>query len=216
MNSIQGTAKSRATKGRILEVARGLFNEHGTAAVSTNRIAEESRISPGNLYYHYADKRAIIRDLLAAYVEEHAKDWGADSDRGPVPTWPWLRETILRGAELAWQYRFIGRELVALLRADPELARMYRRNHEERLAQWEAFGEQLVSARVLVRPDSLTNLITIIWLISESWLTQLEVTGHAHDEGAFARQVDLILTVLDPYLTATTLDTWASGAFDAG
>ena len=51
------TAKSEQTRGRILDAARRLFNERGTAAVSTNHIAAEAGLSPGNLYYHFADKQ---------------------------------------------------------------------------------------------------------------------------------------------------------------
>ena len=52
------------TRKRILETALRLFNEFGTAAVSTNRIAAEAGISPGNLYYHYRNKEEIIRGLV--------------------------------------------------------------------------------------------------------------------------------------------------------
>ena len=39
-----------ATKDRIIETAIGLFNIHGTKAISTNHIAKAMGISPGNLY----------------------------------------------------------------------------------------------------------------------------------------------------------------------
>src|SRR5215468_10516481 len=61
---------SRGEKRRseILRTALALFNERGTAAVSTNHIAAELGISVGNLYWHFADKDAIVRALF----EEHA------------------------------------------------------------------------------------------------------------------------------------------------
>ncbi len=45
--------KPASTKQAILTTAIDLFNDKGTAAVSTNHIAEAMGISPGNLYYHF-------------------------------------------------------------------------------------------------------------------------------------------------------------------
>ena len=70
------------TKGRIAQTAIGLFNERGTATVSTNHIAEAMGISPGNLYYHYRNKEEIVRaifermiaswEVLSALPQDHA------------------------------------------------------------------------------------------------------------------------------------------------
>jgi len=55
--------KRASTRQAILTTAIELFNEKGTAAVSTNHIAEAMAISPGNLYYHFANKEEIIRHI---------------------------------------------------------------------------------------------------------------------------------------------------------
>ena len=130
------SSKSEATKAHILGVARALFNELGTAAVSTNRIAAEAGISPGNLYYHFADKQEIIRGLLAEMVASYGQGWSTDAAADLTR----LADSLRQGTELAWCYRFFGREMVALLRADPELARLYSAAYTQRLAQWQAFG----------------------------------------------------------------------------
>jgi hypothetical protein len=42
-----------------------------------------------------------------------------------------------------------------------------------------------------------------IWLIAESWIGFLDVTGDPADPRQVARGADLVLVALDPYLTAT-------------
>jgi AcrR family transcriptional regulator len=197
------TAKSQATSARILDAARTLFNEQGTSAVSTNHIAAAAGLSPGNLYYHFADKQEIIRGLHAQYATAHENRWPADPDaRVDLMT---LRANVVDGMTLAWEYRFLGREILALLRADPQLRARYRDVYERRLNQWQAFAHQLL-AQGLIRqprpPGTLHQLTVAVWLIAENWLAFLDVLGDPHDPDQVARGTDLILTVLDPYLTA--------------
>src|SRR6266567_5224361 len=116
------TAKSEQTRSRILDAARRLFNDRGTAAVSTNHIAAEASLSPGNLYYHFADKQEIIRALYDRYAAAHEDLWEA----GPEASLERLHAILARAMELAWEYRFFERELLALLRADPQLGARYR------------------------------------------------------------------------------------------
>ena len=58
------------TKTRILDTALNLFNRAGERNVTTNHIAEDLGISPGNLYYHYRNKAAIVAALFERYQEQ--------------------------------------------------------------------------------------------------------------------------------------------------
>jgi AcrR family transcriptional regulator len=196
------TAKSAQTRARILDAARRLFNEQGTAAVSTNHVAAEAGLSPGNLYYHFADKQEIIRALHDQYAAASRDLW--DADPGGSASLDLLRADLGRAMGLAWEYRFFERELVALLRADPRLRASYRQAYEQRLGQWLAFGDRLVAAGALRPPQppaAMTDLAVAIWLIGASWLPFLEITGDPKDPGQVARGADLVLTLLGPYLT---------------
>jgi AcrR family transcriptional regulator len=199
------SSKSEATKARILDAARGLFNEHGTAPISTNRIAADAGISPGNLYYHYADKKEIIRALLAEMIAAYEVSAPGDAQRETLAT---LRARLARGSELAWHYRFFGREIVALLRSDPELARTYREVYRRRLNEWAAFAEQMVAQGLVRPPRSLSDLTTVIWLIAENWITFLDIAGDPDDPAQVARQADLVRAVLEPHLTAKARRLW--------
>ena len=69
---------TRATQLRILQTALELFNEHGTAAVSSTRVAERSGISKGNLQYHFPNKRDIIDALFQQAIQEMDSGWYRD------------------------------------------------------------------------------------------------------------------------------------------
>ncbi|HXP20606.1 MAG TPA: TetR/AcrR family transcriptional regulator [Streptosporangiaceae bacterium] len=195
--------KSDLTRRRILEAALRLFNERGSSAVSTNHIAAEAGISPGNLYYHFRDKPEIIRALHADYAAAHEDLWQPGPDaRQNLAT---LRQNVATGMDLAAAYRFLGREILALLQADPQLRASYQAVYERRLGQWLAFGDQLVAqgaARAPRPPRTTADLAVAIWLVSENWLSFLDVTGDPADPAQVARGADLILAVLEPYLTA--------------
>jgi AcrR family transcriptional regulator len=195
-------ATSERTRNRILEAAHRLFNELGTAAVSTNHIAAEAGISPGNLYYHFGDKHEIIRALHTRYAEAHEHLW--EPRQQARENLAALRDNLSAGMALAWEYRFFEREILALLRADPELRTAYQQVYQRRLGEWLRFGEQLVAQGVLRPPrppHSLHDLVTAIWLIATNWVSFLDVTGDAQDQGQVAKGADLLLVVLVPYLT---------------
>lgn len=197
------TAKSERTRGRILDVARRLFNELGTAAVSTNHVAAEAGLSPGNLYYYFADKQQIIRALHALYVAAHEDRWEPGPDA--AANLAQLAENVAAGMALAWEYRFLEREILALARIDPALRAAYADAYERRLGEWLTFGERLVEQGLLLAPRpprTPADLGVAIWLIATSWLSFLEVTGDPQDRQQVARIGDLILVALDPYLTA--------------
>ncbi|MPN63027.1 hypothetical protein SDC9_210781 [bioreactor metagenome] len=59
----------RRTAERILQSSLALFNRFGEPGVSTNAIAADLGISPGNLYYHFPAKDDLINALFAQYEQ---------------------------------------------------------------------------------------------------------------------------------------------------
>lgn len=189
------------TRARILATALDLFNERGTAAVSTNHIADALGISPGNLYYHYRNKEEIIRAIFELQFDawDHLYDFPTDR----LPTLDDLRGLVKATFTINWSYRFIYRELIALLRRDDQLQRRWA---EVRARGFNGFRELLdtfVVAGVLRRPDApetVTQLAELIWLISEFWLASVEVSGTEVDNTQMEHGMALMLQVLDPFI----------------
>ncbi len=63
------------TKDRILLGALELFNTHAASEVTTNNIARELKMSPGNLYFHFKNKEQIIRELFKRLAQETSQIW---------------------------------------------------------------------------------------------------------------------------------------------
>jgi len=55
---------SNKTRERVLDASLKLFNEKKASNVSTVQISASMKMSPGNLYYYYANKEEVIRCIL--------------------------------------------------------------------------------------------------------------------------------------------------------
>jgi AcrR family transcriptional regulator len=65
------TQEERSEKSRqlILDAALHLFSHKGYGATSVRDIAEEAKLSKGNVYHHFPDKETIFRALLDRYFQ---------------------------------------------------------------------------------------------------------------------------------------------------
>ncbi len=112
------SAKSERTRLRIRAAAAALFNERGVAAVNTHAIARAARLSPGNLYYHYPDKRAIVREIFSDIAIYKPERWEQPDGFGPFLEF-YLGSVV--------EHRFFFRDFSGLLREDRVLAARWRR-----------------------------------------------------------------------------------------
>jgi AcrR family transcriptional regulator len=178
----------RSTKDRIVDSAIALFNESGIAAVTTNHVAEHAGMSPGNLYYHYANKEEILR---AAFERANAEADAIWESPGPEssPGAPRRADVgafhrmLVGNLALFGRYAFIARELPALLRADPVLRATYVDVAQRRTAQLEELLKPFIGAGLLKDLDDAEDLHA---LVETAWVLGLFCIPYAEtlDAGA--------------------------------
>ena len=193
---------SRATQTRIVSAALELFNQHGTAAVSLNRIADHCLISKGNLHYHFQNKQEIIRCIFQRALDEMDTGWYRDH---LAPTLEHMTEMHVRQLQLILRYRFFYREMANLLRADRLLRARYAANRERRLKAIERFFRALAARGLMTIPADarqLRSIVDVTWIISENWLNYVEYDDGEPTVDAILAGYYEILEVLRPWLSA--------------
>ncbi|ADB53288.1 TetR/AcrR family transcriptional regulator [Conexibacter woesei] len=105
--------RARETVEAILEAAAQVFERHGYAAGTTNRIAERAGISIGSLYQYFPGKDAILLAIVERHVDEGARAMTPLLD-GLLAEAPPLRDGLRRVVEA----------MVALHRDRPALHRV--------------------------------------------------------------------------------------------
>lgn len=110
------------TKEKILQTSIELFNKSGVVAVTTNHIAKELKISPGNLYFHFKNKEEIIRQLFTNMAKEINAIWKPHPKKAIDSPLTMTNKTF----DVYWKYRFLHRELYHLKRKDLLLQKLWR------------------------------------------------------------------------------------------
>ncbi|NLF51849.1 MAG: TetR/AcrR family transcriptional regulator [Leptolinea sp.] len=191
-----------SNKETILQTAIDLFNDMGTARVTTNLIAKEAGISPGNLYYHFTDKAHIIREIF----ERMTSDWD-EVNKVFLETGPHfedlMKEFITANFKLLWEYRFYSREMVPLINADPILKERHIPVINEHFNEQYRIIQKAVEANVLNFPDphyQANDALTVCWIVANQYLIHLEGMGKTVTKADFQKGVHLIMNSLLPYM----------------
>ncbi|MGI5268347.1 TetR/AcrR family transcriptional regulator [Nonomuraea sp. CA-218870] len=66
--------RSRETVEAILEAAAQLFQRHGYAATTTNKIADRAGVSVGSLYQYFPNKDALLLALADRHLNAAARE----------------------------------------------------------------------------------------------------------------------------------------------
>ena len=167
----------------------------GVGVVSTRAVAERAGVSSGNLHYHFANKEALVRALLARREELTDPVWEFPDGR---PSIAGVERMLRANLRLAWQYRFLNRELVTFALDDPAFRLDYAGLYERRIDQLRALLNGLVELGLVdLTPAALEAALVSGWVLSENWLVHLQAMGLEVTEERVAEGARLVMAVLD-------------------
>jgi len=164
------------TRDRILKKSLELFNEQGERLITTNHLAAALGMSPGNLYYHFPNKDAIIFELFQQYADQMQSTLHLPSDRPLTQADKVLLfEHIL---DCLWRYRFLHRDMTHLI-TDNALLREHYREFATRMLNSVRmlYVLQIGSGLLEATDDDISALLVNIWIIATSWVNFLSTTG---------------------------------------
>lgn len=196
---------TKETQKRILDTAIELFNKYGSPNISANRIADECKLSRGNLYYHYRNKGEIIHAIYDRIATEIKCNWTDDLAR---PTIEHMFTMFDRQLALIWEYRFFYRELILLLDGDERLKERFSADREERTKVIIDFFEALIRNNVLLGPRNrrtLENLVKLSWILSDNWINYISVDTSGVYPDCVSEGYELLIDLFRPYLAPETL-----------
>jgi AcrR family transcriptional regulator len=197
------------TRDRILAKSLELFNDQGERLVSTNHIAAALGMSPGNLYYHFANKEAIIFELFQRYADQMRITMVMPADR--KLTQHDKIELFERILVHIWHFRFLHRDLAHLIDENQQLQAAYRIFAQIMMARIRhLYTLQIESGLLEASADDIESLLINIWVITVSWVNFLNTTGifgdnAVLDESMLRQGIYQVICLEAPYLRGAAL-----------
>ena len=190
---------ARRTRERILEVALAMFNAQGEPNVTTNHIADELEISPGNLYYHFRNKDDIVEQLFGAYESRMDEALVPPQDRLPNLEDIWLQLHLV--FECIWDYRFLYRDLVDILSRNRRLRLRFARILKRADEQAHQVMRGLVQAGVMrASADEVDAAATNILVIATFWMNYAAARGDKDERASIRDGIVQVMMLIAPFL----------------
>ncbi len=192
---------SKQTRERILEASLAMFNAQGEPNVTTNHIADELGISPGNLYYHFRNKEDIVKQVFTRYESRMDQALHVPADRLPNLEDVWLQLHLV--FECMWDYRFLYRDLVDILSRDRKLqAHFARILNRAATSAGEVLKGLATAGIVRATPDEIRALAENILLVATFWLNfNIVRTMRAESsQDDLARGIYQVMLLIAPFM----------------
>ncbi|MBV2208165.1 MAG: TetR/AcrR family transcriptional regulator [Thermomonas sp.] len=190
---------ARQTRQRILEASLVMFNAQGEPNVTTNHIADELEISPGNLYYHFRNKDDIIEQLFAGY--EARMDVALTAPEGRLPgledIWLQLHQVF----ECIWDYRFLYRDLVNILSRNRRIRLRFARILKRADERAHTVMRGLVQAGIMrASADEVHAAATNVLVIATFWMNYAAARGDKDEQVSIRAGIVQVMMSVAPFL----------------
>ena len=190
---------ARQTRQRILDASLAMFNAQGEPNVTTNHIADELEISPGNLYYHFRNKDDIIEQLFGAYEQRMDAALTAPQGRLPGLEDVWLQLHLV--FECIWDHRFLYRDLVDILSRNRRLrmrfARILKRADERAHTVMRGLAHAGIMRASAAEVDAAA---TNILVIATFWMNYAAARGDKDERASIRDGIVQVMMLIAPFL----------------
>ena len=178
-----------------------MFNALGEPNVTTNHIADEAGISPGNLYYHFRSKDDIVEHLFGAYEACIDEALLLPAMRRPHVEDLWLQLHLL--FEAIGRYRFLHRDLVDILSRNRRIRSRFARLLDRAAKSATTLLRALVEDGVLrANAEELRLLVENAIALTTFWVGYDCVRGGRYDGAIGDPRIGMrrVIALLAPYL----------------
>jgi len=191
----------RNTRELVLATSLALFNEFGESNVSTNQIAIEADISPGNLYYHFRSKDDIALELFKRYLLQVQPTLELEESATHEIEDLWLRLHLR--FEAMGRFRFLFRDLTDLCSRIRNLRRALTGLLDRQRATLVTLISDLRKSGVMIINEHDSEVLADnILLVMTYWIPFAEVRGDPGlaDGMVLSASVAHVLHLVLPYL----------------
>ena len=191
------------TKDKIIATAIDLFNIHGTKAISTNHIAKEMGISPGNLYYHFRSKNDIIRSISDNFSNELGSILKIQLDTITDYSSN-LTSLFNRFFKIQQSYQFLFLEGVHLTKQDSKLLDNYTNLRSLIKKGYHELLSNLVKIKIMKRQslNIIDELLDTQWIIMWYWINHTILDRNTYDDFQIKKGIKLSFSIIKPQLTS--------------
>jgi AcrR family transcriptional regulator len=116
--------RAAETKKRILQAARVVFAKRGYGQASTKEIAEEADVAEAGIFYHFENKRGLLKAVIEGVMEELLNP--TTSSVLQHDWMPWTAEMLHRRIELIRRDGALLSVLIQEVQLDDELRQIYK------------------------------------------------------------------------------------------